>query len=142
MGHTLMGSDSNNNQRTLQRQSKHPPGRRKMVGFDVQRLASASNRDGGGAGVVNSLRPSKDTPTLFTTTTTTRQLHKGVTPTMFSDLVDIIHKKQGVLVLNKGSPTPATDRTFTLSMPTTTSRFPFDRKIHLQNQGSSIHFTQ
>ena len=141
MGHTLMGSDSNNNQRTLQRQSKHPPGRRKMVGFDVQRLASASNRDGGGAGVVNSfLRPSKATP-LFTSSTT-RQLHNGVTPTMFSDLVDIIHKKQGVLVLNKGSPTPATDRTFTLSMPTTTSRFPFDRKIHLQNQGSSIHFTQ
>ena len=136
MGHTLMGSDSNNNQRTLQRQSKHPPGRRKMVGFDVQRLAS---RDGGGAGVVNSLRPSKATPTLFTSTTT-RQLHNGVTPTMFSDLVDIIHKKQGVLVLNKGSPTPATDRTFTLSMPTTTSRFPFDRKIHLQNQGS-VHFT-
>ena len=134
MGHTLMGDS----QRPLQRQSKHPPGRRKMVGFDVQRLAS---RDGGGAGVVNSfLRPSKATP-LFTSSTT-RQLHNGVTPTMFSDLVDIIHKKQGVLVLNKGSPTPATDRTFTLSMPTTTSRFPFDRKIHLQNQGSSIHFTQ
>ena len=137
MGHTLMGSDSsNNNQRTLQRQSKHPPGRRKMVGFDVQRLATAS-RDGGGAGVVNSfLRPSKATP-LFTSSTT-RQLHNGVTPTMFSDLVDIIHKKQGVLVLNKGSPTPATDRTFTFTMPTTTSKFPFDRKIH---QGS-VHFTQ
>ena len=130
MGHTLMGDS----QRPLQRQSKHPPGRRKMVGFDVQRLAS---RDGGGAGVVNSfLRPSKATP-LFTSSTT-RQLHNGVTPTMFSDLVDIIHKKQGVLVLNKGSPTPATDRTFTFTMPTTTSKFPFDRKIH---QGS-VHFTQ
>ena len=130
MGHTLMGDS----QRPLQRQSKHPPGRRKMVGFDVQRLAS---RDGGGAGVVNGLRPSKATPTLFTSTTT-RQLHNGVTPTMFSDLVDIIHKKQGVLVFNKG--TPVTDRTFTLTMPTTTSKFPFDRKIHLQNQGS-VHFT-
>ena len=131
MKHTLMGDS----QRPLQRQSKlHPPGRRKMVGFDVQRLTS---RDGGGAGVVNRLRPSKATPTLFTSTTT-RQLHNGVTPTMFSDLVDIIHKKQGVLVFNKG--TPVTDRTFTLTMPTTTSKFPFDRKIHLQNQGS-VHFT-
>ena len=133
MGRAVMGGTSESDQ-PHPRQSKHPPGRRKMVGFDVQRLllhdqSTVKGVDKNGRGLLK--------PSAMPTFINTRQLHNGVSPTMFSDLVDIIHKKQGVLVLNKGSPTPATDRTFTFTMPTTTSKFPFDRKIH---QGS-VHFT-
>ena len=62
---------------------------------------------------------------------------------MFSDLVDILQKKQGVMVLHSGSDhslaTPltasvqATDRTF-FSGNSNKSKFPFDRKIHLMQQ--------
>ena len=148
MGHSVFGagtptSSDEDPRGAHPRQSKHPPGRRKMVGFDVQRL-----HDQPVTGVVHKrrglLRPSATPP--FLNTITPRQLHmNGVTPTMFSNLVNILHKKQGVMVLHNGSgqivATPidtATDRSFFGSVPPSTSKFPFDRKVHLQQQ--QTHF--
>ena len=149
------GDDSSLTTNNEPRSARHgKPSRRKMTGFDVRKV---DRRNGAGTPIPRRLA----TPT----------------PTMFSDLVDILHngQRQGLLVFNSGSglsagistsarPPPnfnsiplggratpktspsltftptfvpsGTDRAFFSSSPnpTSSSPFPFDRRIHQQQQ--------
>ena len=136
LGRSVMGTSAtpSADNHAHSRQSKKPVGRRKVVGFDLQRLSAFPDQSTV-KGVVSGRGLMQATPPTF--------LNNRPTPTMFSDLVDILQKKQGVMVLHSGSDhslaTPltasvqATDRTF-FSGNSNKSKFPFDRKIHLMQQ--------
>jgi hypothetical protein len=127
-----------------------------MSGFDVRKLPPMVMGADKRRGLL--MMPSPTSPDFFDTTPRQSGIFSGATPTptMFSDLVDILHngQRQGVMVFRSGSglqaaissprpppsftsipirPSASTSRAF-FSAPSSSpsSPFPFDRRVNMQ----------